>query len=235
MQTIGKILSAGLLGLALGTAGSVQADFSFGDSSFSFGDDDDWWGPGRGNPYPVAPYAAPGWGSPAYYGPWGAPPPYYLPPRLGSFDRSIMRQKRQRQMSNHDDAMEELGDMIYGRYRFEREEAIELARQIEAAAGPALIRNFHPGAIATDGSHTTPAFWGNEAAFKANADALQAAAGALADELEKDLVAQEGAGTTEEAPGRRYEKPVSPEVRNRFNQVANACRACHATFRGPEW
>jgi cytochrome c556 len=145
-----------------------------------------------------------------------------------------MRQKRQRQMSNHGDAMEELGDMIYGRYRFEREEAIELARQIEAAAGPALIRNFHPGAIATDGSHTTPAFWGNEATFKANADALKAAAGALADELEKGLE-EEGAGTTDGARGWRYEKPVSPEVRNRFKQVANTCRACHATFRGPEW
>jgi cytochrome c556 len=145
-----------------------------------------------------------------------------------------MRQKRQRQMSNHGDAMEELGDMIYGRYRFEREEAIELARQIEAAAGPALIRNFHPGAIATDGSHTTPAFWGNEATFKANADGLKAAAGALADELEKGLV-QEGAGTTDGARGWRYEKPVSPEVRNSFNRVANTCRACHATFRGPEW
>lgn len=228
MRALKKIVSAGLIGLALGAAGAAQAGFSFGD------DDDHWWGPpGWGNPYWGAPYAAPGWGSPAY-GPRGAPPPWYLPPRLGSYDRSIMRQKRQRQMSNHGDAMEELGDMIYGRYRFEREEAIELARQIEAAAGPALIRNFHPGAIATDGSHTTPAFWGNEATFKANADALKAAAGALADELEKGLV-QEGAGTTDGARGWRYEKPVSPEVRNRFKRVANTCRACHATFRGPEW
>ncbi|MGD1990319.1 MAG: cytochrome c [Chromatiales bacterium] len=228
MRALKKIVSAGLIGLALGAAGAAQAGFSFGD------DDDHWWGPpGWGNPYWGAPYAAPGWGSPAY-GPRGAPPPWYLPPRLGSYDRSIMRQKRQRQMSNHGDAMEELGDMIYGRYRFEREEAIELARQIEAAAGPALIRNFHPGAIATDGSHTTPAFWGNEATFKANADALKAAAGALADELEKGLE-EEGAGTTDGARGWRYEKPVSPEVRNRFKQVANTCRACHATFRGPEW
>ena len=232
MRALKKIVSAGLIGLALGAAGAAQAGFSFGD------DDDHWWGPpGWGNPYWGAPYAAPGWGSPAY-GPRGAPPPWYLPPRLGSYDRSIMRQKRQRQMSNHGDAMEELGDMIYGRYRFEREEAIELARQIEAAAGPALIRNFHPGAIATDGSHTTPAFWGNEATFKANADALKAAAGALADELEKDLE-EEGAGTTDEARGYsrgwRYGKPVSPEIRNSFNRVANTCRACHATFRGPEW
>ena len=233
MRAIKKIVSAGLIGLALGAAGTVQAGFSFGD------DDDHWWGPpGWGNPYRVAPYAAPGRGYPAYT-PWGAPPPYYLPPRLDSYDRSMMRLGRQRQMNRHSDAMDELGDMIYGRYRFEREEALELARQIEAGAGAALMRNFHPGAIATDGSHTTPAFWGNEATFKANADALQAAAKTLADELEKGLETAEAADESADA-GRydrrwRDEEPVPPEVRKKFNQVANACRACHATFRGPEW
>lgn len=142
-------------------------------------------------------------------------------------------------MNRHSDAMDELGDMIYGRYRFERVEALELARQIEAGAGNALMRNFHPGAIATDGSHTTPAFWGNEATFKANAEALQAAAKTLADELEKGL--QTAEETDEAAQEGRYqrrwrdEEPVPPEVRKKFNQVANACRACHATFRGPEW
>jgi cytochrome c556 len=231
MRTLNTILSAGLIGLALGAAGSAQA-------GFSFGDDDHWRGPGWGNPYWGAPYAAPGWGYPAY-SPWGAPPPYYLPPRLDSYDRSMMRLGRQRQMGRHSDAMDELGDMIYGRYRFERAEALELARQIEAGAGNALMRNFHPGAIATDGSHTTPAFWGNEATFKANADALQAAARALADELEKGLeTAQE---VDESAQTSRYnrrwrdDEPVPPEVRKKFNQVSNACRACHATFRGPEW
>lgn len=233
MRAIKKIVSAGLIGLALGAAGSAQAGFSFGN------DDDDWWGPpGWGNPYWGAPYAAPGWGNPAHV-PWAAPPPYYLPPRLDSYDRSMMRLGRQRQMDRHSDAMDELGDMIYGRYRFEREEALALARQIEAGAGAALMRNFHPGAIATDGSHTTPAFWGNEATFKANADALQAAARALADELEKGLVAAEEVdeAAQESRYNRRWrdEEPVPSEVRKKFNQVANACRACHATFRGPEW
>ena len=230
MRTLNKIVSAGLIGLALGAAGSAQA-------GFSFGDDDDWRGPGWGNPYWGTPYAAPGWGYPAY-GPWGAPPPYYLPPRLDSYDRSMMRLGRQRQMGRHSDAMDELGDMIYGRYRFERAEALELARQIEAGAGDALMRNFHPGAIATDGSHTTPAFWGNEATFKSNADALQAAARALADELEKGLQTAEEEETAQaDRYSRRWrdEEPVPAEVRKKFNQVANACRACHATFRGPEW
>lgn len=233
MRAFKKIVSAGLIGLALGAVGSAQSGFSFGD------DDDHWWGPpGWGNPYWGAPYAAPGVGYPAYT-PWGSPPPYYLPPRLDSYDRSMMRLGRQRQMNRHSDAMDELGDMIYGRYRFERVEALELARQIEAGAGNALMRNFHPGAIATDGSHTTPAFWGNEATFKANAEALQAAAKTLADELEKGL--QTAEETDEAAQEGRYqrrwrdEEPVPPEVRKKFNQVANACRACHATFRGPEW
>ena len=233
MQSFRKILSTALLGLALGTAGAVQA-------GFSFGDDDDWWGPpGWGNPYWGAPYAAPGWGGYPAYGPWGTPRPYYLPPRLDSYDRSMMRLNRQRMMDHHSDAMDELGDMIYGRYRFEREQALELARQIEAGSGSALMRNFHPGAIATDGSHTTPAFWGNEATFKTNEDALQAAAKALADELEKGLVAEEGVDASAEADRdyRRWrgDEPVPAEVRKKFNQVANACRACHATFRGPEW
>ncbi|MEJ2321041.1 MAG: cytochrome c [Gammaproteobacteria bacterium] len=170
MQRIRKTLLAGLVGLALGSAGTAQAGFSFGDSNFSFGDDDDWWGPGWGNPYLGGPYGRPGWGDPRWgnggtgrgwgpgYGPWG-PGPYGMPPRLGSFDRTKMRLDRQRQMSNHDDAMEELGDMLYGRYNFDREKAIELAREIESGAGMALVRNFHPGSIATDESHTTPAFW----------------------------------------------------------------------------
>ena len=246
MQRIRKTLLATLLGLALGSAGTVHAGFSFGDSNFSFGDDDDWWGPGWGNPYWGSPYGGPGWGDPRWnsgggrgwgpgyapaYGPWGAGP-YGMPPRLGSFDRTKMRLDRQRQMSNHDDAMEELGDMLYGRYRFEREKAIELAREIEAGAGHALVRNFHPGSIATDESHASPAFWGNEATFKANADALKTAAAALAEELARRPTDEEGAVYSDHGRG---DEPVSPDIWAKFNDVANACRACHATFRGPKW
>jgi cytochrome c556 len=243
MQRIRKTLLAGLVGLALGSAGTAQAGFSFGDSNFSFGDDDDWWGPGWGNPYLGGPYGRPGWGDPRWgnggtgrgwgpgYGPWG-PGPYGMPPRLGSFDRTKMRLDRQRQMSNHDDAMEELGDMLYGRYNFDREKAIELAREIESGAGMALVRNFHPGSIATDESHTTPAFWGNEATFKANADALKTAATALAEELAKRPTDEEGAVYSDHGRG---DEPVSPDIWEKFHDVANSCRACHATFRGPKW
>lgn len=229
MQQYRKTLLAGLIGLVFGAGGTAQADFSFGDSSFSFGDDDDWYGPRWGAPYWGNPYgAAPGWG-PAN-GPWAAP--YYMPPRLNSYDRTMMRLNRQRQMGHNDDAMEELGDMLYGRYIFDREEAIKLAREIEATGGDALIRYFHPGSIATDESHTTPAFWGNEKTFKANADALKSAAAALAEELEK----RPGDGERAVYPQRsRDQDPISPEIWKKYNQLANTCRACHATFRGPEW
>jgi cytochrome c556 len=234
MQQFRKTLLASLLGLALGAAGTSQAGFSFGDSNFSFGDDDDWRGPGWGHPYWGAPYpAAPAWGPGT--GPMQAPPayPYYLPPRrLNSYDRTMMRLRRQRQMDNHNDAMEELGDMLYGRYIFDREEAIKLAREIEASAGDALIHNFHPGSIAQDGSHATPAFWGNEKTFKANADALKTAAAALAEELEKRPGKDEGPVYPKRSSD---DDPISKEIWSRYNAVASTCRACHATFRGPEW
>ena len=108
----------------------------------------------------------------------------------------------------------------------------ELAREIEAGAGHALVRNFHPGSIATDESHASPAFWGNEATFKANADALKTAAAALAEELARRPTDEEGAVYSDHGRG---DEPVSPDIWAKFNDVANACRACHATFRGPKW
>ena len=79
----------------------------------------------------------------------------------------------------------------------------------------------------------------NVAIGDVQADALQAAARALADELEKGLETAEEVDETAQASryNRRWrdDEPVPPEVRKKFNQVSNACRACHATFRGPEW
>lgn len=221
MRDIKRFLLPLTAGLVLAAAANVQA-FSFGDSNFSFGDNN--WGPGYGSPY---------------WGPGYAPAPYTVP-RLPSYDRSVMRMRRQQMMHNHNEAMDDLGDMLYGRYGhvFERDKAVQLARQIESAAGPVLMSNFHPGAVATSGSRTTPAFWGNESAFKSNADALQAAAGALAAELGKVPGEGEKAihlsmGSFGENAGKTV--PVSPAVWDRFQDVANTCRGCHATFRGPRW
>jgi cytochrome c556 len=143
-------------------------------------------------------------------------------------------------MSSHNEAMNDLADMLYGGYRFDREEAIKLAREIEAASGSNLMRYFHPGAIATEGSRTTPAFWGNEATFKVNADALKAAARALAEELEKRPEKEKAVYPSQ---GRRYyprwrdleSDPVSPEVWTKFKNVGSTCQSCHRGFRRPKW
>ena len=221
-----KIFTRPLIACALGLslAGGVQA-FSFGDSNFSFGDDN--W-----RPYYGGPYGAPGWGN--------APPPGYFQPQLPSYDRQVMRMRRQAQMNDHNEAMDDLGRMLYGKQGFDRTKAVQMARSIEGAAGDVMLGNFHPGAVATSGSHTSPALWANQAAFKANADALKAAAGALADELSKSPSAEEGALMLK--PARAIgssEQPapvaVSPAIWDKFNELNQVCSNCHRGFRGPSW
>ena len=189
--------------------------------SFNIGDDDDY-------PY---------WGYP--YSPWVTPPAYYFP-RIPSYDRSTMVQNRQRNMDTHDESMNELSELLYGRYGFDRAVAIKLARKVELTSGSALTGNFHPDAVATFGSRTTPALWGNEQTFKANAQALQAAARDLAKELEKQPTAEEGAiylprrsiSFDRDAP---ETVPVSAGIWEKFNALSNVCASCHSGFRGSNW
>jgi cytochrome c556 len=190
--------------------------------SFDFGDDDDYY------PY---------WG-PAY-SPWGPPPTYYYP-RLPGYDRSAMVQKRQQMMGLHDNTVDRLGELLYGSYGFDRAEAIKLARKIELTSGLVLTSNFHPGAVAAFRSHTTPALWGNERTFKANALALQAAAIDLAKELEKQPTAEEGAvylpkRSRSFGPEESETVPVSAGIWEKYNALSNVCIVCHNGFRGRDW
>lgn len=174
------------------------------------------------------------WGGPVY-NPWVR----YYPPQLPAYDRSVMVQKRQDLMNKNVDAMSRLRELLYEKYGFDRAEAIQLARKIELVSGAALTKNFHPGAVREHRSHTRPTYWGNEQTFKANAQAMQAAAADLALELEKQPKAGEGAvflskrhmsyGDTEE------KTPVSPAVWEKFNNLSNTCDSCHQSFRGPSW
>ena len=195
--------------------GSVQA------FSFDFGDDDDFY---------YNPYWRP------YFRPWV---PYYYPPQINTFDRSRMVQRRQELMQENVDAMTRLRELLYGKYDFDRAEAIKLARKIELTSGNALTENFHPGAVRDFDSRTTPAFWGNEQNFKANAEALKAAAGALANELGKQPKAEEGAVFLPKRGagyGENQEKAaVSPDVWQKFNELSNTCESCHRSFRGRRW
>ncbi len=180
----------------------------------------------------------PYWASPYWAGPGYAP--WHMPPRLSGYDRLRMKHRRQRQMDNHEDAMESLNDMLFGGFGFDREKAIKLARKIQSSSGAALSGNFHRGSIATSGSRAAPSIWGNEESFKANAKVLQETAKALALELGKRPTAEEGAvflktGAPYKAPKDRKDEPVSPAVWEKFNDLSDACFACHMRFRGYEW
>ena len=190
--------------------------------SFNFGDDDDYpyWGPA--------------------YNPWFAPPIYTYYPRIRSYDRSTMVRKRQWRMVTHDETMDRLNELLYGKYGFDRAEAIKLARKIEMTSGFALTKYFHPGAVVAYRSSTTPALWGNEKAFKAIALAMQATAKDLAKELEKQPTAEEGAVYLPKRSRRfRSDKPetvpVSAGIWEKFNAMSNVCVSCHSRFRGPNW
>ena len=205
--------------------------------NFDFGDDDDYY-----HPY-FRPAYNPWFGPPLGYGPppgYFRPPAAYYPPRLPSYDSSTMVRKRQRIMSDHDEAMDRLYEILYGNYGFDRAEAVKLARKIEVTSGIAMTGNFHPGAVADFRSRTTPAYWGNEQTFRANAQALQAAAKDLAIELAKKPSAEEGAimmprrGASVEGENAQS-APVSPGVWEKFNALSHVCESCHSTFRGSSW
>jgi len=237
VRNFNRKLLAGTLGFTLMSAGNVLA------FSFSIDDDDDYY-----RPYWGAPYAAPGWGAPpqawgppVQFQPWVTPPQRFWYPQLRSYDRSKMKQGRQRHMGDFDDAMNEIRAMLYGNEDFDRTQAIQIARKIEATSGEAMTGNFHPGSVVTMGSRTSPRLWGNEEAFKSNAEAMKAAAGALAEELGKKPTDEEGAIYLSQRsvkfgqPDERKEVPVSPQIWKKFNELSDTCVACHSNFRGPSW
>jgi cytochrome c556 len=170
---------------------------------------------------------------------YGQPAPrYYYYPQMDSFDRSRMIDHRQNRMQRRATTMNQLSDLLSGRYGFDREKAISLARGIEQTAGYALTRNFHPGAVIDSYSRTTRALWGNEEMFKQNAMNLQAAAKALAEELAKEPTQEEGAVymRAQRKPGENLADstvPVSPKVWEKYSEVSNSCYSCHRSFRSP--
>lgn len=220
MKITNQPMAAAIAGTLLLGAGAVHA------FSFDIGDDNDYYYPYYG-------------GMPAY-----APPPgYYLPPRLPSYDRSVMKMQRQNMMDDHRDALNELSAMLYGGKGFDRTEAVQLARRIEAGSGITLLRNFHPGSLVTSGSRALPSIWSNQEAFKANAEALKGAAGALAEALaktpsEKDAIMlprRNAVFDCKDDDKACTQVPVDPSVWAKFNDLSATCEACHAGFRGFGW
>lgn len=228
MQQLRKTLIAFLI-LFFTAMGAAQG------FSFDFGDDDDDYR-FRGYPYwgnAFNPWFAP---SPHYYYPQG----YYYPRRPSSIERSTMVRERQQVMDTHGDTLEQLGELLYGDSGFDRAQAIKLALKIEVASGLALTDNFHPSTVTTTGSETGPALWGNPQTFKANALALQTAAKDLANELQKQPTAEEGAVYLPKR-SRSFAReepetvPVSPGIWKKFNNMSNICANCHREYRGASW
>jgi len=169
---------------------------------------------------------------------YGQPAPrYYYYPQINSYDRSRMVDNRQNRMQRRATTMNQLSDLLSGRYGFDREKAIKLARGIEKTAGYVLTRNFHPGAVIDSYSRTTRAFWGNEEMFRQYAMNLQAAAKALTEELAKEPTREEGAVyvRAQRKPGKDTAKTisVSPKVWQKYSELSNTCYSCHRSFRSP--
>jgi len=218
-SSIKTVLTLAIGLLLIGMSSALAFSFDFGD------DDDDWWR-----------YSY--WGNPNQA--WVTPGGYYYYPRLPYFQRSDMVDRRQQQMAYRADAINELKAMLYGKLGFDRVEAIKLARGIESTSGAMLTDNFHPGAVATYGSNTTLALWGNQQAFNANALALQQAAKALAVEFEKQPTAEEGAVFLPQradrfSPPSKQKVAVSPRVWEKFNTLSGTCDSCHRGYRGYDW
>lgn len=215
------------------------AVFGFGNAhafSFDFGDNDHWY------PYPYM--AGPGWVPPQGNSNEAPQQGYNMmpPPRLRSYDRQVMKMRRQSMMGEHEDALNELSAMLYGGKGMDRELAIKLAREIQQDSGYRMLRNFHPGSVIADGSRANPSVWQKPDAFKAKAEALQVAAGELADALAKQPT--EGAIYLEKRRAVFDCKPddkackqvaVDPSVWEKFNSMAATCDACHNGFRGFGW
>jgi cytochrome c556 len=168
-----------------------------------------------------------------YGGPWGRP-----------YGSGAMTYERQNMMSDHGWAMRGLSEMFEGRRAFNREEAVRLARELEAGLGDQLIRNYAPGTWVA-GSRTAPWTWRHFGAFKGYAVGAEQSAARLADALEKEPtteeIQQEGVWMT--SPPRRgigrwhhlRDDRVSLDAIREYSQLNATCHSCHGLFRGGRW
>ena len=190
-------------------------------------------------------------------GPWGGYGPYGGGPYGGGpYGSSAMTQDRQVVMRDHGRAMRDLDSMFDGRRTFDRVEATKLAREMESATGENLWRLYAPGSISS-GSRSMPWIWNNFDAFKGYAEGAKAAAGKLAEALEKRPTGRDlatghaylprggygpGYGGFGPGYGRGYGNrwgqrggAIDKEALEAFNALTATCHSCHANFRGGRW
>lgn len=166
-----------------------------------------------------------------YGGPWYRP--------LGS---GAMTYERQTIMREHGYAMDDLSRMFTGRRTFDRDEAIELARELEAGFGTPLLKDFAPGAVVA-GSRTAPWTWRNFGAFQGYTVAARQSAARLAEALETEPTAQTISQKGIWVPGHaRAMAPLSMgdgaiplEAVQEYSRLNATCYSCHRLFRGLRW
>jgi cytochrome c556 len=148
-------------------------------------------------------------------------------------------------MHDHKAAMQSVARMLSGRRTFDRAEAVDLVREIEASAGENLTQLFKPGDSRR--SPLSRAKIDDMDTFKANAEALKEAAGELADELEKEPSAEDIRTGKAMSPGwgrsmrrgigdhysrgRSEGGAVTTEVFGAYTKLLGTCNGCHENSR----
>ena len=165
---------------------------------------------------------------------------WYGDPLYRPYGSGAVTYERQNMMRKHAYAMGQLADMLQGRHLLNRDEAVRLARDLEAGFGDSLIKNFPPGTVVA-GSRTAPRTWRYFGAFRNNAEAAKQAAARLAEALEKEPSVQDAQQLPVWGPPRRMgyggrgHRPVglvSMEVIQEFDRLNATCNSCHMLFRG---
>lgn len=163
--------------------------------------------------------------------------PWYRP-----YGSGAVTYERQNMMRTHGYAMDRLADMFERGRVFDRDEAVRLARELEAGFGDSLIKNFAPGTVVA-GSRTSAATWNNFGLFRGYARAAEQSSARLAEALEKNPTGQDVRQTgVRGAPwrmgygpgpwGRQPGSAISMDVIREYSRLGATCQSCHAFFRG---
>jgi cytochrome c556 len=169
---------------------------------------------------------------------WWYGDPWYRP-----YGSGAVTYERQTLMRDHGWAMQDLASMFEGRRAFDRDEAVRLARRLEAALGDKMLENFAPGTRVA-GSRVTPWVWRDFGAFRGYAiGARQAAedlAGALEQVPDSDDVERHNAWMTSRRPGigrwsHLSDDLVSMQAIQAYTRLNANCHSCHVMFRGGRW
>jgi len=168
---------------------------------------------------------------------------WYGDPLYRPYGSGAVTYERQNVMREHGWAMQDMASMFEGRRAFNRDEAVRLARELEATLGDEMLKNFAPGTRVA-GSRVTPWVWRDFGAFRGYAVGAQQAASDLASALEQaptsNEVEHQGAWMTSRRPavgrfGQLSDDVVSMQAIQAYTRLNANCHSCHAMFRGGRW